>query len=116
MRIFIVEDEAIVAMHLAMLVAELGHEVCAIVASAAVARAVTLRPDAVLMDIRLARGSIVIDQLESFIDAEHYAASFSAQTWTSRREQRCCPVIPSTLLESPFCPYCCSEPCKRPKV
>jgi two-component system, response regulator PdtaR len=61
MRILIVEDEAIVAMHLAMLVAELGHEVCAIVASAAVARAVTLRPDAVLMDIRLARGSIVID-------------------------------------------------------
>jgi two-component system, response regulator PdtaR len=63
MRILIVEDEAIVAMHLAMLVAELGHEVCAIVASAAdaVARAVTLRPDVVLMDIRLARGSSGID-------------------------------------------------------
>jgi two-component system, response regulator PdtaR len=50
---------AIVAMHLAMLVVELGHEVCAIVASAAdaVTRAVTLRPDVVLMGIRLAGGS-----------------------------------------------------------
>ena len=59
MRILIAEDEAIVAMHLAMLVAELGHEVCATVASTA--DAVALRPDVVLMGIRLARGSSGID-------------------------------------------------------
>ena len=35
MRVLIVEDDAIIAMHLAMLVAELGHEVCATAASAA---------------------------------------------------------------------------------
>ena len=35
MRVLIVEDDAIIAMHLAMLVAELGHQVCATAVSAA---------------------------------------------------------------------------------
>jgi two-component system, response regulator PdtaR len=63
MRVLIVEDDAIVAMHLAMLVAQLGHEVCAVVSSAteAVARAAALSPDVVLMDIRLAGGSSGIE-------------------------------------------------------
>ena len=34
MRVLIVEDDAIVAMHLAMLVGQLGHVVCAVAASA----------------------------------------------------------------------------------
>ena len=63
MRVLIVEDDVIIAMHLAMLVAELGHEVCATVSSAtdAVARAAALNPDVVLMDIRLAGGSNGVD-------------------------------------------------------
>ena len=50
-------------MHLAMLVAELGHEVCATAASAAgaIALAAAHNPDVVLMDIRLAQGSSGID-------------------------------------------------------
>jgi two-component system, response regulator PdtaR len=63
MRVLIVEDDVIIAMHLAMLVAELGYEVCATAASGAEAIecAVTLSPDVVLMDIRLAHGSSGID-------------------------------------------------------
>ena len=63
MRVLIVEDDAIIAMHLAMLVAELGHEVCATAASAAgaIALAALHNPDVVLMDIRLAQGSSGID-------------------------------------------------------
>ena len=63
MRVLIVEDDAIIAMHLAMLVAELGHEVCATAASAAAAIALAAlhNPDVVLMDIRLAQGSSGID-------------------------------------------------------
>jgi two-component system, response regulator PdtaR len=63
MRVLIVEDDTIIAMHLAMLVAELGHEVCATVASAAGALALAAfhKPDVVLMDIRLAQGSSGID-------------------------------------------------------
>jgi two-component system, response regulator PdtaR len=63
MRVLIVEDEPIIAMHLALLVAELGHEVCATAASAAgaIALAAAHHPDVVLMDIRLAQGSSGID-------------------------------------------------------
>ena len=63
MRILIVEDEVLIAMHLEMLVAHLGHEVCAIARSAdeALAHAAVYRPDVALMDIRLARGSSGID-------------------------------------------------------
>ena len=63
MRVLIVEDDAIIAMHLAMLVAELGHEVCATAATAAaaIALAAVHKPDVVLMDIRLAQGSSGID-------------------------------------------------------
>jgi two-component system, response regulator PdtaR len=63
MRVLIVEDEAIVALHLAILVAELGHEVCATAASAAgaIALAPLHNPHVVLMDVRLADGSSGID-------------------------------------------------------
>jgi DNA-binding NarL/FixJ family response regulator len=63
MRVLIVEDDAIIAMHLASLVVELGHEVCATAMSAAgaIALATAHNPDVVLMDIRLAQGSSGID-------------------------------------------------------
>ena len=63
MRVLIVEDDAIIAMHLAMLVVELGHEVCATASSAAgaIAQASAHNADVVLMDIRLAQGSSGID-------------------------------------------------------
>ena len=50
-------------MDLAMLVADLGHNVCAIAASAAgaITQASAHDPDVVLMDIRLAQGSSGID-------------------------------------------------------
>jgi DNA-binding NarL/FixJ family response regulator len=64
MRVLIVEDDVIIAMHLAVLVAELGHGVCARAVSAdgAVAQATAHSPDVVLMDIRLALGSSGIPQ------------------------------------------------------
>jgi DNA-binding NarL/FixJ family response regulator len=58
MRVLIVENDIIIAMHLAMLVAEFGHEVVATVRSAseAVTQAIALAPDVALMDIRLDGG------------------------------------------------------------
>jgi two-component system, response regulator PdtaR len=63
MRVLIVEDDAIIAMHLASLVVGLGHEVCATAmsASGAISLATAHNPDVVLMDIRLAQGSSGID-------------------------------------------------------
>jgi DNA-binding NarL/FixJ family response regulator len=59
MKVLIVEDEVLIAMHLEMLVTQLGHEVCAIALCAddVVAHAGLHRPDVALMDIHLARGS-----------------------------------------------------------
>lgn len=58
LRVVIAEDEAITALHLKAMVADLGHRVCAVEATAdgAVASAGRHHPDVVLMDIRLAGG------------------------------------------------------------
>jgi two-component system, response regulator PdtaR len=67
MRVLIVEDDVLIAMHLAMLVAEFGHQVCDTARSAAeaIAKAATCDPDVVLMDIRLAEGSSGIEAAQS---------------------------------------------------
>lgn len=56
MRLLIVEDEAITAMHLEAVLTGLGHDVCAVEATGegAILRAEALRPDLILMDVRLA--------------------------------------------------------------
>lgn len=56
MRVLIVEDEAITALHLESLVSQLGYEVCSVEATGegAVAAAAAHKPDLVLMDVRLA--------------------------------------------------------------
>jgi two-component system, response regulator PdtaR len=58
-RVLLVEDEILTALDIEYLVQQLGYEVCGIAASApeAVQAADDLRPDLVLMDIRLARGT-----------------------------------------------------------
>ena len=63
MRVLIVENSTIIAMHLAKLVTDLGHEVCARAASAsdAIAQAAALKPDVAIMDLRLAKGSSGVD-------------------------------------------------------
>ena len=56
LQLLLVEDEAITALALKRLVGRLGHEVCAVTATAedAIRRAGEILPDIVLMDIRLA--------------------------------------------------------------
>jgi len=63
LRILIVEDEAITAMHIEDMVCALGHIVVDTVESgpAAIAAATKLRPDLALIDIRLAKGTDGID-------------------------------------------------------
>jgi CheY-like chemotaxis protein len=59
LRILVVEDEAITAMHIEDILRELGHIVADTVESgpAAIASASRLRPDLMLIDIRLAKGT-----------------------------------------------------------
>ncbi|WP_035692392.1 response regulator [Azospirillum halopraeferens] len=59
LRILIVEDDLLIAMGLAGMVEELGHQVCgqAVDAPGAVDEAGRRTPDVVLMDVRLAGGT-----------------------------------------------------------
>ncbi len=63
MKVLIVEDEVLIALHLAAMVQDLGHEVVGIATSAseAVSSAATHRPDVALMDIRLSGGGTGIE-------------------------------------------------------
>lgn len=58
MRVLLVEDEGIIALHAETLLTELGHAVCGVAASGmeAVHKAAEMRPDLILMDIRLGNG------------------------------------------------------------
>lgn len=70
-RVLIVEDEAILAIELSMLVQRFGYEVCATASSerTALIAAEKHRPDLVLMDIRLAERSDGITAAAKIHDA-----------------------------------------------
>ncbi len=59
LRIMVVEDEAVVAMLLAEVLAGMGHDVCAVEATEAdaVAAAIRSKPDLIVVDARLGEGS-----------------------------------------------------------
>jgi CheY-like chemotaxis protein len=59
LRVLIVEDEAVIAMLFAEVLASMGHDVCAIEATEAdaVAAAIRCRPDLMIVDARLRDGS-----------------------------------------------------------
>ncbi len=59
LRVLLAEDDALIGMLLAEILAEMGHEVCAIEATEAdaVTAAVRLRPDLIILDVRLANGN-----------------------------------------------------------
>jgi two-component system, response regulator PdtaR len=112
MRVLIVEDDFIIAMHLAKLVVDLGHEVCATVASAsdALAQAATLNPGVVLMDLRLAKGSSGLDAARE-LHARHalrcifVSGSVDERTRTALMPYEpidfiCKPVLPVVLQRS----------------
>jgi CheY-like chemotaxis protein len=59
LRVLVVEDDAMIAMLFAEVLAGMGHDVCAIEATEAdaVATAVRCRPDLMIVDVRLGDGS-----------------------------------------------------------
>jgi CheY-like chemotaxis protein len=67
--VLIIEDEPVIAMHLAQIVTDMGHTVVdtAISRAEAVSSARQLRPDIVLADIQLADGSSGIDAVHEIL-------------------------------------------------
>ena len=111
MKVLIVEDDAIIAMHLELLVEGFGHDVCAIAASAAEAieHATVDRPDVALIDIRLAGGSSGVDAARE-IHARHgiRCIFLSANLNTGTRDSVCAyepvdfvgkPILPSLFAQ-----------------
>jgi CheY-like chemotaxis protein len=68
-RVLIIEDEPVIAMHLAQILTDMGHQVVdtAISRAEAVESARRLRPDIVLADIQLADGSSGIDAVQQIL-------------------------------------------------
>lgn len=103
-RVLIIEDEAIIALHIKQIVENLGHEVIAIVRTRAEAVAVAHdeRPELVLADISLADGSSGIDAVKDILVEQDvpviFITAFPERLLTGERPE------PTYLITKPFEP------------
>jgi DNA-binding NarL/FixJ family response regulator len=115
MRVLIVEDEAIIALHLAILVAELGHEVCATAASAAgaIALATLHNPHVVLMDLRLADGSSGIDAARELHAQQALRCIFLSANLDEPTRRTLLPYQPIDFVGKPVLPVVLQRALKK---
>jgi CheY-like chemotaxis protein len=87
LRVLVIEDDALIAMLLAELLASMGHDVCATAATEAEAAiaAIRYRPDLMIVDAGLSRGSGV-SAVEEILRAAPLAHVFV--TWDAERVRR----------------------------
>jgi DNA-binding NarL/FixJ family response regulator len=118
MRVLIVEDEAIIALHLAILVAELGHEVCATAASAAgaIALATLHNPHVVLMDVRLADGSSGIDAARELHEQQALRCIFLSANLDEPTRRALLPYEPIDFVGKPVLPVVLQRALKKAEV
>jgi two-component system, response regulator PdtaR len=115
MKVLIVEDEALVAMHLALLVAELGHHVCATAASVAgaMAEAAEHRPEVALMDIRLAQGSSGIDAARELYMRQALRCIFLSANLDEPSRTALLPYDPVDFIGKPVLPIVLERALKK---
>jgi DNA-binding NarL/FixJ family response regulator len=118
MRVLIVEDEAIIALHLAILVAALGHEVCATAASAAgaIALATLHNPHVVLMDVRLADGSSGIDAARELHAQQALRCIFLSANLDEATKTALLPYEPIDFVGKPVLPVVLQRALKKAEV
>jgi DNA-binding NarL/FixJ family response regulator len=111
----IVEDDVIIAMHLAMLVAGFGYEVCATAASAAraIALATEHNPDMVLMDIRLAQGSSGIDAARDLYARQALRCIFLSGNLDEATRTALLPYEPIDFVGKPVLPVVLQRALKK---
>jgi CheY-like chemotaxis protein len=103
-RVLIIEDEPLIAMDLAGIVQELGHEVAAVARTRtdAVEAALREKPGLVLADIQLADGSSGIDAVKDILAGFSlpviFITAFPQRLLTGERPE------PTFLLTKPFDP------------
>ena len=115
MRVLIVEDDAIIAMHLAILVADFGHEVCATAVSAAgaIAQATAHNPEVVLMDIRLAQGSSGIDAAKDLHGQHALRCIFLSANLDAQTRTALLPYEPIDFVGKPVLPVALQRALKK---
>ena len=115
MRVLIVEDEAIIALHLAILVAELGHEVCATAVSTAgaIALATLHNPHVVLMDVRLADGSSGIDAARELHAQQALRCIFLSANLDESTKTALLPYEPIDFVGKPVLPVVLQRALKK---
>lgn len=106
MRILIVEDELLLVMDLEQLLQHWGYHVCgsANTAEEAVAKAIDLRPDLVLMDLHLADGSSGLKAAHCIRDRLGIASLFVTGNDIVAELKEIDRLDPVAILSKPFHP------------
>jgi CheY-like chemotaxis protein len=117
MRILIVEDEYIIALHLEMMLGELGYEICGPATSLAEAKRMVaeLKPDLVTVDIRLADGESGIEVARHLQQAGIPFIVVSA-TLDERTLARLKPHAPLDVVPKPINPPAIRQAVARAKA
>jgi CheY-like chemotaxis protein len=103
-KVMIIEDEAIIAMHLKSLLVSMGNDVAAIVRteSEAIATAKLVQPELILADVNLADGSSGIDAVGHILDEMDvpviFITAFPEKLLTGDK------VEPAYVISKPFNP------------
>jgi CheY-like chemotaxis protein len=115
MRVLIVEDDAIIAMHLEMLVTDFGHEVCGTAASAAeaIAHGTSHGLDVVLMDIRLGGGSSGIDAARELYTSQALSCIFISANLDQATKAVLSAYKPIEFLGKPVLPILLQQALKK---
>ena len=105
-KILIVEDEPIVAEGMAMVLADAGHQVVGIASDEATAikRAASVRPDLVLMDIKLANDNDGIETAKRMRARAPVPVVFVSACLDPNTRQRAAAVRPVGYLVKPYSP------------
>ncbi|PVH29147.1 response regulator [Pararhodobacter oceanensis] len=102
-KIMIIEDEAIIALHIKKIVTELGHDVTGVARKHkdAVKLAAQARPDLILSDIQLADGSSGLEAVNEILEASGdipviFITAFPERLLTGERPE------PAFLISKPY--------------
>lgn len=94
LRVLVVDDDALIGMLLAEMLAETGHEVCGIEATeaGAVSTAVRCRPDLLIVDVQLGAGSGIsaVDEITRHGHVPHIFVSGDPSDIQARRPLAVC--------------------------
>jgi two-component system, response regulator PdtaR len=106
MRVLIVEDEPLIAMHIEMMVKDFGYHVCGVATSTreAISLAATEHPHIALMDIHLAGSSSGIEAAQELFQSHGVRCIFLSANLDRHVREAVAPFKPIGFLGKPVLP------------